>query len=402
MASVKAQSFEVTGDAKTTVNSISVSWLAVAAPDASVEDLREQSFIATLSQAGRNASCVVQRLTMDASAGKNGRLQCAGYFDFHFLCTGAQYLFTLKLEGGGDRPLLQLKLQTRSLAGRGIIGMLARALPADMWTTYVCEEDQLGHWLADCPEDMVWTTSPSSYEMMMSLWTNACFTLPSPGSPIMQCPNPRSRYCLDLTKGCPWLRSKKVKRHKGDFSLTVNADYVKTFNECERIHTISGKGTWITPELVSALDRCRREDTGEMKVYSLELWEKSTGSLAAAIMALSVGDIFHDYTTATMLRDSRSAGAILTKVVGHLLAECGFTLWYWGFKNPYMAEYDGQYGGVSLDSKQEFWPRWQRARAGVTADGQPHPPPQSLVELVRSKVEAGSGSGGKLDLACLT
>merc|ERR1711959_865010 len=106
---------------------------------------------------------------------------------------------------------------------------------------------------------------------MKALWLNACFTLPSPNNPIMTCPNPLLRYCLDLTKEAPWLRAKKVKRHKNDFSLTVNAQYVETFNQCERTHTANGKGTWITRELVSALDQCRKED-GEMKVYSIELW----------------------------------------------------------------------------------------------------------------------------------
>ena len=35
----------------------------------------------------------------------------------------------------------------------------------------------------------------------------------------------------------------------------------------------------------------------------------------------------------------RSSGAS-HKVVGHLLTEAGYTLWYWGYKNPYMAEYE--------------------------------------------------------------
>ncbi|OLQ06431.1 hypothetical protein AK812_SmicGene10276 [Symbiodinium microadriaticum] len=90
-----------------------------------------------------------------------------------------------------------------------------------------------------------------------------------------------------------WLRSKKVRRHKHDFRLTaarlersVNADYQSSFEIC----------TWITPGLIQSLDKCRRE------VYSVELWEKSSGNLAAVIMALSVGDIFHDYTTVPLGR----------------------------------------------------------------------------------------------------
>merc|ERR1711939_738586 len=84
--------------------------------------------------------------------------------------------------------------------------------------------------------------------------------------------------------------------------------------------------------------------------------------MAAAIMALSLGDIFHDYSTVTFMRDDRSPGAILTKVVGHLLVESGYTMWYWGFKNPYMAEYDGAYGGTMMDNGREFWPKWQAAK----------------------------------------
>lgn len=218
----------------------------------------------------------------------------------------------------------------------------------------------LGEWLSGGPEDIVWAFTPD-FQMLRSLWLNACFTLPSPESPITQCPNPANRYCLDLTQSNRWLRGKKVKRHKADFSLSVNSDYKGTFQRCAQVHKDRGSGTWITPSLVDALDRCRQED-GEIKVFSVELWDKSSGELAAAIMAFSVGDIFHDYTMATMVRDNRSAGAILSKVLGHLLAECGYTLWYWGFKNNYMAEYDEHYAGSLMNSRTEFWPRWRAAR----------------------------------------
>jgi len=220
---------------------------------------------------------------------------------------------------------------------------------------------------------------------------NACFTLPNRGSPLVQCPNPVQRYCLDLTKDAQWLRSKKVRRFKGDFSLTVNKNYTQTFHECERQHREDGKGSWITPQLVQALERCRKERT-DIKVYAVELWEKATGRLAAAIMSFSVGDIFHDYSTVTFIKDNRSAGAILTKVVGHLLKELGYKLWYWGFKNPYMAEYDGRYGGLQIDNRS-FWQRWKAAKdASVDrASGSPVPDLASRV----------SGETG-LDLALLS
>lgn len=396
---------EANADVTANVNTVCVNWSVTFNKSATVEPAT--TFVGSLCENGSSAEGkpLVQRHTLDASScSADGVLRVQRTSEFHFLLPGKKYSFALRLEGQPEgKPLLQLETVTSKTAQGDPrqMAMLARALPLEMWRTYVGEEHELGQWLAESPEDTVWATTPSSYSLMHSLWLNACFTLPSPSSPLMQCPNPISRYCLDLTKGASWLRSKKVKRHKNDFYLTVNAQYLKTFNQVERSHTENGKGTWITPELVSALDRCRKEN-GAIKVYSIELWDKASDKLAAAIMALSVGDIFHDYTTCTFLRDDRSAGSVLTKVTGHLLAECGFTLWYWGFKNPYMAEYDARYGGIQLDNKEHFWPRWRQARLGMDSEGQPRPVPRSLADLVLSKVDAGSGDNGKLDLACLS
>eukprot|EP00812_Abedinium_dasypus_P008437 NODE_2199_length_978_cov_191.244854.p1 GENE.NODE_2199_length_978_cov_191.244854~~NODE_2199_length_978_cov_191.244854.p1 ORF type:complete len:294 (-),score=75.75 NODE_2199_length_978_cov_191.244854:79-960(-) len=252
-------------------------------------------------------------------------------------------------------------LEVATLAvGRGLPSQVRWAVPGNAWCSYVGEEHELGEWLAGCPSDTVWAFKPS-FEMMCRLWFNACFTLPSPGSPITTCPNPMNRYCVDLTRRAPWLQSKKVRRHKADFRLVVNGDYKRTFWDVKKTHERNNKGVWITSELVDALDRCRCLN-GDIKVYAIELIEKSSGKVAAVIMSFSIGDIFHDYSTVTMIVDKRSTGAILTKAVGHLLVGCGYTTWYWGFKNPYMAEYDGSYGGEEM-SNPDFWLKWKRAQA---------------------------------------
>mmetsp|Transcript_53951 Transcript_53951/g.101173 ORF Transcript_53951/g.101173 Transcript_53951/m.101173 type:complete len:403 (+) Transcript_53951:35-1243(+) len=336
-----------------TVNSLTIHW-TICLGHVSASTCQQVELTAELvdPEAKREAAYLVQ-----AEADASGRLMGSGQSAFHFLAPAQNYSFRLRLQGGSE-PLVQQTLRTEA-AGRGVPPWFASHIPREMWRTYVGPEHVLGEWLGHCPEDMVWCYMPDD-RFLRLLWRNACFTLPAPHSPITQCPNPISRYCLDLTKAQPWLRSKKVRRFKADFRLTVNADYQKSFKLCEATHTEARRGTWITPGLIQSLDKCRQEDS-HVKVYSIELWEKSTGRLAAVIMALSVGDIFHDYTTATMIRDSRSAGAILTKVVGHLLTEAGYTLWYWGFKNPYMAEYDGGYGGLEMNNGKEFWPRWRRA-----------------------------------------
>jgi Leu/Phe-tRNA-protein transferase len=375
-----------TANVVTNVNSIVISWTIVA------KEGNEISVVATLTEV--NALRGTKLVEEQRVHGETGE-KATGTSEFHFLKPGTKYNFELKLGSIDGSTVLQLTAETPRTSSSVKSG-LARQIRPDMWQTFVGEEHTLGQWLSDSPEDMVWTAAPISYDLMCSLWRNACFTLPNTHNPIVSCPNPVSRYCLDLKQDIPWLRSKKVKRHKKDFSLSVNADYAGTFVACEHNHSENNRGRWITPELVTAMDRCRKED-GEVKMYSIELWEKETGKLAAAIMALSVGDVFHDYTTAAMIRDSRSAGAILTKVVGHLLHECGFTLWYWGFKNPYMAEYDQRYGGVLLDNKTQFWPKWRQALSGVSADGQPYPGPQSFTALVLSK----AGTDGRIDLADL-
>eukprot|EP00929_Paragymnodinium_shiwhaense_P048049 TRINITY_DN24353_c0_g1_i3.p1 TRINITY_DN24353_c0_g1~~TRINITY_DN24353_c0_g1_i3.p1 ORF type:complete len:395 (-),score=51.72 TRINITY_DN24353_c0_g1_i3:373-1557(-) len=311
------------------------------------------------------------------------RSNLEGSSSFHFLDQNAEYEASVHVDG---QALVTKQVSTKK-NGEGLPGFLPMQLPRDMWRTYVGSEHKLDSWLGECPDDFVWVFEPS-FDLYCTLWLNACFTLPNSGSPLVQCPNPVNRYCLDLTRDAPWLRSKKVKRHKNDFRLTVNSDYARTFKACEHTHRINGKGSWITPELVDALDRCRRQRS-DIKVYAVELWEKSTGKLAAAIMSFSVGNIFHDYSTVTMLKDNRSAGAILTKVVGHLLKELGYTLWYWGFKNDYMAEYDERYGGMHISNK-DFWQRWQAAREGAAKS------PDAMPDLAQ-RVPSGEG----LDLALL-
>jgi len=325
----------------------------------------------------------LERHEVETTTGADGVLRAAGVSEFHFLLPRRKYNLTVTVESY-DTPLISREAETKKV-GQGMPAELATALPDEVWRVYVGSEHRLGEWLASSPKDMVWTFQPD-FSMMQSLWLNACFTLPSPDSPITECPNPISRYCLDLTNASPWLRCKKVRRHKHDFTLTINHNYRETFERCGALHKERGSGTWITPQLVAALDSCRQQG-GRLKVYSIELWEKSSGDLAAAIMALSVGDIFHDYTMATVKRDKRSPGAILTKVVGHLLTECGYKLWYWGFKNPYMAEYDENYGGLSMDSRRDFWPRWKAALSCAS--------PCDLADRVRL------GPEGTLDLATL-
>ena len=70
-------------------------------------------------------------------------------------------------------------------------------------------------------------------------------------------------------------------------------------------------------------------------------------NLVAITAGMSVGCCFHDYSMATLVRDKRNLGHVLTKTVADLLKTCGFKIWYWGYKTGYMQQYD-HYGGRLL------------------------------------------------------
>jgi len=269
----------------------------------------------------------------------------------HFL--QADTVFDVVVVAGAS----EIVSQGRTLASaQGFPLEIARRLPRSQWCSYVGDEHELGPWLAEAPTDWLWTFNPS-IPMLRRLWRHACFTLLDKNNPMVQCPNPRDRYCLKLQAGQRWLKNKRVRRHKSDFFLTINKQFSETFQACAEYHAGTSGGTWITPDLILAMDRCRQEASDELRIWCIELWEKASGRLAACIMSLSVGCIFHDYTTATFVRDERSAGSLLARVLGLLLERSGYTLWYWGFKNSYMSEFDA-YGGAMIPNR-EFWNLWE-------------------------------------------
>merc|ERR1712110_965532 len=94
-------------------------------------------------------------------------------------------------------------------------------------------------------------------------------------------------------------------------------------------------------------------------MYGFELWDKATGNLAAASFGLAVGSFFHDFSMCCLIKDRRSAGAILTKAVGALLTDCGVLDWYWGCKVPYMAEYEKH--GAREIPRSEYYHRIRTA-----------------------------------------
>ena len=162
------------------------------------------------------------------------------------------------------------------------------------------------------------------------------------------------------------------------------------------LRTLMSRGhdnSWFTEHLVRSFERMQADSTCPIEPCVFELWDAADGSVLAMTAGYAVGSAFHDFSMFTFTRDKvrrpsptgpardapargaqadvraprccrrrrrraqRSAGAVLTRTVGHLLRECGFGLWYWGYKNAYMHEYDS-YGGSTF-GRLEFKVRWQ-------------------------------------------
>ena len=111
--------------------------------------------------------------------------------------------------------------------------------------------------------------------------------------------------------------------------------------------------------------------TKEKKVKFLifELWEKKTKELIAASFGYFVGSILHDYTFMTLKKDNRSVGSILTKTIADILSNCGYDIWYWGFKLDYMEEYEGKYGGKEIP-RSEYWKVLKNSFKKYDTDGE--------------------------------
>ena len=97
-----------------------------------------------------------------------------------------------------------------------------------------------------------------------------------------------------------------------------------------------------------------RRGVSGVRLYCFLLVERATSKVAASTFGFSRGGIFEDYTMCTLIRDHRSCGSILSKLVGCILQQLGFSLWYWGYEVEYMKEYISHYGGRQV-SRPQFY-----------------------------------------------
>jgi len=73
------------------------------------------------------------------------------------------------------------------------------------------------------------------------------------------------------------------------------------------------KSTAITSTTISATAVANKYPNVHM--YCFSLIEKASGQVAASTYGFSSGGIFEDYTMCTLIKDGRSCGSILNKLV---------------------------------------------------------------------------------------
>jgi hypothetical protein len=117
-------------------------------------------------------------------------------------------------------------------------------------------------------------------------------------------------------------------------------------------HNSKNGSTWITDELIELLQgiSCNARDL--VQCFSFSLVSKSSGETAAACIGFACGGVYQDCTMCTPLRDHRSCGSLLSRIMCAVLQQMGVHIWYWGYRMRYMEEY-ASYGAREF-GRQEF------------------------------------------------
>jgi Leu/Phe-tRNA-protein transferase len=153
--------------------------------------------------------------------------------------------------------------------------------------------------------------------------------------------------------------SKSVRKKSKKFTITINQAFQKVVQGCRTQH---GTHCWLYDPLVEAfwnilqaghvdaalLVENEEEDVEErqrhppprrrvapVRLYSIEIWNATTGDLAGGELGYTVGSI---YTSLTGFSAQDTAGSVQLVALGRLLCHLGFTLWDLGMEMSYKTQ----------------------------------------------------------------
>jgi len=157
---------------------------------------------------------------------------------------------------------------------------------------------------------------------------------------------------------------KKAKR----FQFTVNQAFDDVVTGCRQQH---GRQCWLYAPLVQAFRHIQQADDGLeiailrpngqatgrkclVRLYSIEIWNNETNTLAGGELGYTVGSI---YTSLTGFAAEDSAGSVQLAALGKLLCQQGFTVWDLGMEMEYKRNM-----GSELLSRDDFVATVHRVR----------------------------------------
>lgn len=159
---------------------------------------------------------------------------------------------------------------------------------------------------------------------------------------------------------------KSVGKKSKKFSLSINLCPNQVVQGCHDQHS----NCWLLPPLVAAFTAIlaaggadavindKQKTSATVRMYSIELWNIETGTLAAGELGYTVGSIF---TSLTGFSREDSAGSVQLAALGALLSICGFTTWDLGMAMDYKIEL-----GAQLLPRADFVEEVHRVRSSYS------------------------------------
>jgi Leu/Phe-tRNA-protein transferase len=231
-----------------------------------------------------------------------------------------------------------------------------------------------------------WKQKRNVQSLISRMYYEGLFTISSPRHDfLLSIPNGNPRYGIDFEKCSPgcWTHSKKVRKllqgkrlrksedeetvarnNSSDcpYRVVVNRNFEDTMKRALDYHTAKG-GTWMTESLIKAMSLMSAVGSSHgVRLCAVELWNADSNELLAGCLGFALGSVYHDFTMFTCVRCDASYGALVTKVLAAALHDCGYRLWYWGFRVEYMSAFEGRYGACNW-SREQFYDLWTTYRS---------------------------------------